>query len=100
MAIPTSKTAICNLTLDLLNEKEVTDISSLGASSAPTERLCARWYDTIRRGLLESGNWVFAQSSESVSREGTPSVDRYADKYSFPNNYLRLTAIKDWDYPP
>jgi hypothetical protein len=96
MAKPTSSVAICNLALDLLNEKVVENIV---APTSSVEVLCNRWYDTTRCKLLESANWVFAQNSEAIPRGGTPTIDRYADYYVFPNNYLKLTAIKDWDYP-
>lgn len=96
MPRPTSSVAICNLALDLLNEKS---ISNIVAPTSTVEVLCNRWYDTTRSKLLESANWVFAQNSESIPRGGTPTIDRYADYYVFPNNYLKLTAIKDWDYP-
>jgi len=98
MSKPTSPQAICNLALDLLNEKQIVSISPPDPDNT-TEQLCARWYDVVRRKLLESGNWNFAQASQAVPRGGTPSVDRYSDYYVFPNNYLKLTAIKDWDLP-
>lgn len=98
MASPTSPVAICNLALDLLNEKSITVIDPPSTDNT-TEQLCARWYDITRRKLLEAANWNFAQNSEAVPRSGTPSISRYADSYKLPNNYLKLTAIKDWDYP-
>lgn len=96
MSRPTSSIAICNLALDLLNEKSVTNII---APESTVEVLCNRWYDVTRTKLLESANWAFAQNSEAIPRGGTPSIDRYPDYYVFPNNYLKLTAIKNWDYP-
>lgn len=96
MPKPTSSVAICNMALDLLNEKVVENIV---APTSSVEVLCNRWYDTTRCKLLESANWVFAQNSEAIPRGGTPTIARYADYYVFPNNYLKLTAIKDWDYP-
>ena len=96
MSKPTSSVAICNLALDLLNEKSVVNIQ---APTSTTEVLCNRWYDVTRCKLLESANWAFAQNSEAIPRGGTPTIARYPDYYVFPNNYLKLTAIKDWDYP-
>lgn len=98
MSKPTSPVAICNLALDLLNEKHITIINPPTPNNT-TEQLCARWYDLTRRKLLEATNWAFAQMSEQVSRGGTPTIDRYADYYVFPNNYLKLTAITDWNLP-
>jgi hypothetical protein len=96
MPRPTSSVAICRLALDLLNSQGVENIE---APTSTIETLCARWYDVTRMKLLESANWVFAQNSEAIPRGGTPTIARYADYYVFPNNYLKLTAIKDWDYP-
>ncbi len=96
MAKPTSSIAIANLALDLLNEKIV---SNIDAPTSTIEALLNRWYDVTRTKLLESANWVFAQNSEAIPRGGTPTISRYADFYVFPNNYLKLTAIKDWDFP-
>jgi len=96
MSKPTSNVAVCNLALDLLNEKTISDIDS---PSSPIEQLCARWYDMTRRELLETSNFAFSQTSEAIPRGGTPTINRYADYYVFPNNYLKLTALVDWDYP-
>jgi len=96
MSKPTSSVAICNMALDLLNEKGVVNIE---APTSSVEILCNRWYDVTRCKLLESASWTFAQNSEAIPRGGTPTISRYADFYVFPNNYLKLTAIKDWDYP-
>jgi hypothetical protein len=96
MSKPTSSIAICNLALDLLNEKTVENII---APTSTVEVLCNRWYDLTRCKLLESANWAFSQNSEAIPRGGTPTIARYTDYYIFPNNYLKLTAIKNWDFP-
>ncbi|MBW1672029.1 MAG: hypothetical protein JRJ45_00035 [Deltaproteobacteria bacterium] len=96
MAKPTSSVAIGRLALDLLN---ASGIENIEAPTSKIEILIARWYDVTRGKLLESANWVFAQHSEAIPRGGTPTIARYSDYYVFPNNYLKLTAIKDWDYP-
>jgi len=96
MPKPTSSVAICNMALDLLNEKSIVNID---APTSSVEILCNRWYDPARCKLLESANWAFAQTSEAIPRGGTPTIARYSDYYVFPNNYLKLTAIKNWDYP-
>ena len=76
--------------LDLLKEKPISDIDS---PTTDVESLCARWYDVVRSGLIQSRNWSFATKSEAISRGGTPSVSIYADYYTFPNDYLKLIAI-------
>lgn len=90
MALPTSKVGICNLALDLLKEKPIADIDT---PTTDVESLCARWYDVSRTGLIQSRNWSFANKSEAISRGGTPSISVYTDYYTFPNDYLKLTAI-------
>lgn len=97
MAKPTSSVAIGRMALDLLNSGGIENIE---APTSNVEVLIARWYDVTRCKVLESANWTFAQHSEAIPRSGTdPTIDRYADAYVFPNNYLKLTAIKDWDFP-
>ncbi len=90
MALPTSKVGVCNLALDLLKEKPISDIDS---PTTDVESLCARWYDVARTALIQSRNWNFATKSQAISRGGTPSVSIYVDFYTFPNDYLKLTAI-------
>jgi len=92
----TSDTDIFNLALDLLREKPITSISS---PNTPIESLAARWYDVIRKAILEAYNWNFANLGEAIPRGGTPTITKYADFYDFPNDYLKLTAINDPDYP-
>lgn len=96
MSKPTSSVAVCRLSLDLLN---AAGIENIEAPTSGLEILCARWYDVTRCKLLEASNFVFSQTSEAIPRGGTPTITRYADYYAFPNNYLKLTAISDWDFP-
>ena len=90
MALPTSKVGVCNLALDLLKEKPISDIDT---PTTDVESLCSRWYDTARMSLIQSRNWSFATKSEAISRGGAPAVSIYADYYSFPTDYLKLIAI-------
>ena len=90
MALPNSKVKICNLALDLLKEKPISDIDS---PVTDVESLCSRWYDLTRASLLQSRNWSFATKSEAIPAGTAPTVKIYADAYDFPNDYLKLTAI-------
>ena len=96
MSNPTSKVGVCNLALDLLKEKPISDIDT---PTTDVESLCARQYDIVRTALLQSRNWSFATKSEAISRGGTPSVSIYADYYTLPNDYLKLLAINDPNQP-
>jgi len=91
MSRPTSAVAICNLALDLLKERPISNIED--PETVP-EAICARWYDVDRAALLQAYNWGFATKSRALPLGDTPDVAIYTDAYVFPNDYLHLKAIK------
>ncbi len=85
---------ICNLALDNLGqEANVTDVTSDPTTVA--EKICHRWYDTIRRSLLRAHPWSFAKARVSISRDATDPDFGYADAYNMPTNLLTLRFIGD-----
>lgn len=99
MALPSSKTAICNLALDLLREGQVSDIDTITADSTEIEGLCSRWYDLARTSLIQAYNWSFATTAEAINKTTTPDLSVYADAYAMPNDFLKLLAIADPNHP-
>lgn len=91
--LPTTPTQIYNLGLSIIGQKSVSDIVT--TPQTLIEQMGHIWYDTIRRSLLMSYVPNFATKGEAISRTGTPDLDKFSDIYAFPNNYLKLIAIKD-----
>lgn len=96
MALPSSNTQICNIALDYLKEKSVTDIDS---PATVVESLLNRRYDLTRTALLASRNWNFARASAAFLLTDSPSVTIYDDAYALPNDYVKLLALIDPRHP-
>lgn len=95
MSAPTSPVDICNLALDLLKEGPITDITT--NPSTPTEVLCARWYDAVRRMTLRKHPWNFAITRIQLAANATAPVFGFANAYDLPSDFIRLISIGD-DY--
>lgn len=96
MAKPNSAVGVCNLALDLIKEAP---ISSITSPTTKPEELCSRWYDLKRQSVLMAYNWNFALVSAAINRSGTPTITNFTDKYALPNDYLKLRAIIDPEFP-
>jgi hypothetical protein len=96
MALPASNVEICNIALDYLKEKVVTDID---APTTVVESLLSRRYDLTRTSLLASRNWNFARAAKAFLLTTTPDVSIYSDAYALPNDYIRLLALLDPRHP-
>ena len=105
MALPASPVDICNLALDLLGERPITNITN---PVTDTEYLLSRNYDAVRRATLRKYNWHFAKQGALVSLIGstatspitgnppapsnaTTSYD-YSDSYLLPNDLVRFLS--------
>lgn len=90
---PTTKVHICQLTVDLLGGG---DISSIDAPLTDQEKICARWYDSVREALLRSHPWNFA--TQFIILTVSPTVIppyRYSAAFALPNDWLRILEIGD-----
>lgn len=93
MAAPNSKTDICRLSMDHLKQEAV--IVNIDIPTTNEEKVCSRWYDTVRRKLLRSHPWVFARDRKAISRNAEAPDFGYSDAYDLPNEFLNLRFIGD-----
>jgi len=87
-----SEVNLCNMALDLLKVPPITNIRD---PKTHDESICSRWYDTTRRQVLRAHPWNFAKARTTLSRNATAPAFGYADKYAFPNDFIRLRFIGD-----
>ena len=88
---------ICNLALSLLGQKPITNLLE---PQTRIEELCAQWYDTTRRSLLEEGEWSFATRRLVSESPPTPANSElinwgFAYAHPTPSNCLRVLAVRD-----
>lgn len=93
MAAPNSKIDICNLSMDHLKQESV--VVNIDIPTTNEEKVCSRWYDTVRRKLLRSHPWTFARARKAISRNATAPAFGYPDAYDLPNEFLNLRFIGD-----
>lgn len=94
MALPTTKTDICNLALSRIGAKVVTT-AEITADTATTAAHCNRHYEQTRDALLRSHNWRFATERASLVVGSDPTD--YDHSYKLPNDFLALQTIYDSD---
>jgi len=93
MALPTSKTDICNLALSRIGSKTVTT-AEITAGSGVVAPHCNRHYEQTRDALLRSNNWGFASERATLVRGSTPPFE-YDYSYKLPEDFLLLRSIYD-----
>lgn len=102
MAQPTADIHICNLALDRLGQRA---ISNLSEPSTDAEYVCARHFDQTRRELLRE--FIFPFSKKLVLLTASTEVEPafgFETAYALPNDFIRLRALGDTtindDTPP
>jgi hypothetical protein len=95
MALPESKLDICNLALNRIGAKVVTQ-AELTADTAVTAMHCNRNYEQTRDALLRSNQWRFARERASLVKGSDPPFE-YDHSYKLPDDYLSLIYIYDSD---
>lgn len=90
---PGTPVDLCNLALDSIGQAPITSILAPGT---PTEDICARWYDEIRREVLRDFIFNFARKP-AMLQSGTPPVVHpdYATAFMLPSDNIRLLTIGD-----
>lgn len=89
-----SEIDICNLALDQIKGGTVVSIE---APETPTEALCARWYNQVRREVLRKAPWNFAIKRGILARNSTSPMFQYADAYDLPSDHIRILTINELD---
>jgi hypothetical protein len=80
------------MALDLLHAKNISDVDN---PSSETELFAARWYNTVKNGLLRKFNWGFAKTRKTILRVGTPDFG-FSDEYKLPNDCIKFLGIDDY----
>lgn len=90
MATPNSPLIICNMSLDLLKQDE---ISALDQTGGEVGRLCARWFDSRRRAVLRRHTWNFATKRTQLAEHAEAPTFNYTTQYALPSDFIRLVGI-------
>lgn len=90
---PSTAVDICNLALDAIGQAP---ISSILAPQTPSEDICARWYDEVRRETLRDFIFNFARKPAVLVSATPPVVDpSFVNAYPLPRDFIRLLTIGD-----
>ena len=86
---------ICNLSLDLLKQSPLVNITT---PTMPVEYIFQRWYDTERQAALRAHPWKFAITRVTLTPNPTtvPAFG-YTYAYDLPNDFIRMVSLGD-DY--
>ena len=95
MAAPNSKSTICQLALDYLQEDNQEPIVDIDNPTTDIEVTFARWYDTTRRSLLRKKPWNFAIKRAVLNPTGQTPAFGYQNEYDLPNDFIRFLTIED-----
>ena len=97
MALPSSKTDICNLALCRIGAKVVT-LAEITADTAVTATHCNRFYEQTRDLLLRSNQFRFSRTRATLVRGSTPDFE-YSYSYKLPTDFHTLISIYDSSEP-
>jgi len=95
MAVVSSETDICNLALQRLGAKSISNLTE----DSPAGRACNRVYDHARDSELRAHSWSFARARVSLPAAATPPAFGFLQQYPLPSDYLRIlpnALIDDW----
>lgn len=104
MALPESKTDICNLALGRIGSKTVTtaqltDSTGVIAKTGVIAPHCNRNYEQTRDALLRSNDWRFATERARLVKGSTPPFGEYESSFKLPNDFLAKISIYDDNEP-
>ena len=91
MALPTTKTDICNLSLSRIGAKAVTT-AQITADTDPRAQHCNRHYEQTRDALIRSHWWRFASDRATLVAAATPSFE-WSNAFDLPSDFLRMKSI-------
>ena len=83
-----SKTAVCNLALDILLQAPLTNVDT---DNTPESRWFVRNYDQVRDAELRKHAWHFAIRRVNVTVDATaPSHGDWLYRYAYPSDCMRI----------
>lgn len=91
MALPTTKTDICNLSLSRIGAKAVTS-TQISDDTDPRAQHCNRHYEQTRDALIRSHWWRFASDRVALVATDTPDFE-WAYAFDLPSDFLRMKSI-------
>lgn len=91
MALPASKTDICNLALSRIGAKSVTE-AQITANTDVRAQHCNRHYEQTRDALQRSHWWRFASDRATLTATATPSFE-WDTAFTLPTDFLRMKSI-------
>ena len=95
MASPSSETDICNLALQRLGAKAISNLSE----DSTAGRECNRVYAHARDSELRAHPWNFARARVSIAADSTAPAFGFDLQYDLPSDYLRIlpdSEVTDW----
>lgn len=90
---PGSEIAICNLALSHLKQNQIVQ---LDPPTTDPEKICAIWYQMVRRSTLRLHPWNFAMKRVEITPDGsyTPEFG-FTHAYQKPADFIRLIGFYD-----
>ncbi len=98
MALPTTKTDMCNLSLSRIGAKAVT-LAQITADTDPRAQHCNRHYEQTRDSLVRSHWWRFASDRASLTATTDPSFE-WDNAFTLPSDFLRMKSVFDPNNTP
>ena len=92
MALPEDKLAICNLSLNRIGEKAVTQ-AQLDADTDPRAQRCNRHYEQTRDALQRSHWWRFARARSELTQNASDPDFEWDNQFDLPDDFLRFRSI-------
>lgn len=86
MAVALSETDVLNAALSKIGADTIVAIDD-GSTNA---NHCKRVYPMLRRALLRSHHWNFAEARETLAQDAIPPAFEFAFAYTLPTNLLKI----------
>lgn len=91
MSIGDSPVSICNVALAMLSEDPIASLTPPDPNKRG--RLCAQFYDTSRRAMLEAAPWRCAKAQFQAAASATAPLFTYGAAYPVPTDYIRMFEL-------
>lgn len=89
--MPTTKTSICNLALDILKEGVATDVDT---DATPEANWFVRNFEPTRDSELRKNAWKFAIKRATLTVDATAPAFDWLYRYALPSGCLRLLPLR------
>jgi hypothetical protein len=93
MAAGDSPTSTSNLALAMLSEDPISNVNP--PDNTKSGRLCAQFYDSSRRAMLEAAPWRCAKRQAQLAAAATVPLFTYGAAYPLPADYIRSFELPE-----